>query len=1135
MKNNKKQLLITLLISIVFSAFSQNYPLETVLQAGHLKYVTCSDFSPDGKYIVTGSYDNTIKLWNIKNGREIRSFNQHTDKIKTVVFSSDGTKILSASSDNKAIVFDVLTANVIASFSIAKDVLMSAVFSNDGSKVLTMNNRDETQVWGIKTNSLLGTYKKGFSAKIHSLWFSPDGTKILSYKNYKEAQVIDIETQKELLNIEFDKANSMSYSPDGKYIAIGSAKLFAKVFDAETGKEINRFKNNESIKCDGCNTLVAISNDSKTLLTGSNKTGITLWNIEKGIKIKNYKTNNERLRYIKFSPNNKYILAKSDKTIYIFDVKSGKQIVNLSSEEFNYFQPYFSPDSKNIITPYKNNTAALWNISTKKIMQVFKGYLNVARNDGLKFKYTDWTSLGILKYITMKPAIALSPDGKYIVKGKIDSIAVMIDIATGRIVKKFKGHSKMVFGFGFSSDGKILATCGGDKQIKLWNTETAEEIRTIKGHKDLVFDVKFSSDDKYLISGSWDGTLRIWEVATGKQVQYINLKSVSPYVVGFTPNNLYVVSADLGKNLKFWETDSGKEFRDIIGHTNIISSFVFTPDKKTMITASWDGSVKVWNLLTGMLINKFILHTGAVNTVACDPKGKFIVSAGNDRTIKFWDIATGKELKSIKAHSNSITSVEITADGDKLISCSVDGVIKLWDLKTYKEIYTYIQIDRNNWLAKNPQAYFDGSKDALKSVNYVSGMEVVSVGSLFEKYYTPNLIKRIISGEKFSETNTDLNKILKQSPQLNIKIIEGNTQITSVEIDSIYKWRENKIPITIDVSKQGSELDEIRIYNNEKLVLKEPIASVPIFRGVNKFSKTYDIQLLDGNNNIKIIVVNKERTESTPKNITISYDGEDALTDLYIFAIGINEYKNHKYNLKYAVNDAKAYVKAIEENSKEIFNDIELTFIKNEEANKENIITKIKEVSNKIGPEDVFLFYYAGHGVMSIEKDNSEFYIVTYDVTNLYADVKTMKQKAISASEILDFSKNIIAGKQLFVLDACQSGGAIEAFASRGSGKEKAIAQLARSTGTFFLTASQDAQYANEVGNLKHGLFTYAILEALSGKADGGMNDKKITVNELKSYVEDRVPQLSEEYHGSAQYPAGYSFGQDFPIVFVKN
>jgi uncharacterized caspase-like protein len=301
-------------------------------------------------------------------------------------------------------------------------------------------------------------------------------------------------------------------------------------------------------------------------------------------------------------------------------------------------------------------------------------------------------------------------------------------------------------------------------------------------------------------------------------------------------------------------------------------------------------------------------------------------------------------------------------------------------------------------------------------------------------------------------------------------------------------------------------------------------------------SKTYNIQLADGKNDIKTVVLNKERTESFPSGIVINYEGEDVLTDLFILSIGINKYKNPKYNLNYAINDAKAYSKSLMENADIIFNNIEEVFIKDENANKENITKQIEEFKNKIGPEDVFLFYYAGHGVMSMEnaEGESEFYIVTHDVTNLYGDAEMLKEKAVSASELMEFSRDIPARKQLFILDACQSGGAVEAFAKRGASREKAIAQLARSTGTFFLTASQDIQYANEAGNLEHGLFTYAILEALEGKADGGLKDDKITANEIKSYVEDRVPELSEKYQGSPQYPTGYSFGQDFPIVIIK-
>ena len=107
-------------------------------------------------------------------------------------------------------------------------------------------------------------------------------------------------------------------------------------------------------------------------------------------------------------------------------------------------------------------------------------------------------------------------------------------------------------------------------------------------------------------------------------------------------------------------------------------------------------------------------------------------------------------------------------------------------------------------------------------------------------------------------------------------------------------------------------------------------------------------------------------------------------------------------------------------------------------------------------------------------------------------------------------------------------------LAMRGAAEERAIAQLARSTGTYWLTASGSEQFATEFAALGHGLFTYTLLEGLSGKADGGTMDKKITVKELSAYLNDRVPELSEQHKGQAQYPTSYGFGQDFPIVVVE-
>ncbi len=1130
---------ISLFVLLVFlypnlkSQSTGNFPVETVLQSGHTRDITCLAFSPDGNFLVTGSYDNTIKLWNMRSGKEIRSFTHNTEKILSVYFHPSGNKILSAGDDNRAIVYDIFTGKPLTKVKIKENQLQKACFSPKGDKILTMDNRDGISVWEAHSAKLIGTYKKSYAAEITPQWFSPDGSKLITYHNYKEAKLIDIETSNEIQTFPFDKPFSFAYSPDGKKIIIGSEKLFAKIFDTETGKEILNLKDNENIRCDGCKTHVSYSHNGKFVATGSRRTGVSVWNAKTGKKLVNFSLENNTLDNIRFSPGNKYIIATCDDISYVLNISSGEKTIKTENKGISC-RPVIGPEDKYLLSWGINHTAILWDIQKKKQVNSYKGFRNKTRDDGLNFEQGNWFQTGIIRSLNITSSTTLSNNGKYLVKGKTDSIAIMIDLETGKKIREFHGHKKVILASCFSHDGKTLATAGGDRGIILWNAETGEIIRKIYENQELIFDIKFSSDDNYIISGSWDGTLRIFDAKTGERSNYIKFDKVSPYKIEYTPGDLYIISSDLGGRLKLWEVDTGEEFREFIGHKYVVTDMCFSMDKKKLITSSLDGKVKVWDILTGMQTSKFTRHSSEVYSVESDPKGRFIVSGGNDRKIRVWEMDTGKELKVLEGHSSAISSLHITPNGEKLISSTVDGSIKVWDLNSFEEIYTYIQLDRDNWLVKNPAGYFDGSNKALSAINYVSGLKVIPVGSLFEKYYIPNLLQRINQGEKFTAQNKDIGSVIAGVPSIEMIVTTENRSATNTLGDSL-EWYTPYVPISINIADQGGGVDELRIYNNGKLIHNEKTGSSHVKPG-KKYSLTIEVPVTTGKNELTAIAINKDRAESQPARLNVYRDGLEPETSLYILSVGIDKYINPNYELSYAIKDSKAYSGLIKKGARHIFKNIEEFHVKDHEANKEGIKKVFQEIAEKAEAEDVFIFYFAGHGAMSSgEKDqNSNFFIIPYDVTQLYGNDKLLEEKAISTAELLNLSKEIAARKQMFILDACQAGGALEALNTRGANREKAIAQLARSTGTFFLLASGAVQFASEAKELGHGIFTYALLEGLGGKADGGNQDKKITANELKSYVEDRVPEITNEYMLTPQYPTGYGFGQDFPIVLIK-
>jgi uncharacterized caspase-like protein len=197
------------------------------------------------------------------------------------------------------------------------------------------------------------------------------------------------------------------------------------------------------------------------------------------------------------------------------------------------------------------------------------------------------------------------------------------------------------------------------------------------------------------------------------------------------------------------------------------------------------------------------------------------------------------------------------------------------------------------------------------------------------------------------------------------------------------------------------------------------------------------------------------------------------------------------------------------------------------------IRAEMESIAKQARPQDVFVFFFAGHGKMSEPEVGSagDFFLVPYDVVNITGDGGSLIAKGIAAAELREMSRKISALKQLIVIDACESEGAVATLAlMRGPEEEKAIQQLARSAGVAVLASAGQNQVATEFKTLGHGVFTYALLKGLNGAADGSPMDGKVTVNELRAYLDDQVPELTKIHRGKPQYPNSFSRGQDFPI-----
>jgi WD40 repeat protein len=510
------------------------------------------------------------------------------------------------------------------------------------------------------------------------------------------------------------------------------------------------------------------------------------------------------------------------------------------------------------------------------------------------------------------------------------------------------------------------------------------------------------------------------------------------------------------------------------------------------------------------------------------------VRAGSN--IGLVDIVNRKPIGTLQGTGDDVSGF-VFLKNERYMLTEEYGGLCLWDLDKKRKIgKIYMFEGSGDWVLLTPDGRFDATAGALKKMYFTKGKEIIPLESLYEKYYVPGLLKQVWDNT-LPDNVPDINN-LKLPPLVKISV---QTQERNLEVaDDIKVVKVEKEQVTIKAEADGLKdlVTEIRLYQNGKLVHSTRNLTVEDdSNGEKTMTRTFAVTLNAGQNNFKVIAINSQRTESLPAEIIADYTpavipSKPEMPDIkmYLLVVGVNSYKNPKYNLNYAQADANAFTTAITNGAQSLFSKINTTILNDAAATKDGMAAAFEKIKAVANPQDLFVFYYAGHGVIN---DKKEFFLVPYDVTQLYGNDDALAQKGFSAAALQQMSKDIKAQKQLFILDACQSAGALEVVASsRGAAEEKAIAQLARSTGTQWLTASGSEQFASEFSQLGHGSFTYCLLEAFKGDADKG--NKKLTVKQLDAYLQTKVPEITQQYKGTPQYPASYSYGNDFPIIIIK-
>ncbi|MDX4061090.1 caspase family protein [Aliarcobacter skirrowii] len=288
---------------------------------GHNKDVNSIAISSDNKYIVSGSHDATVKLWEINSGKLLKTFTGHNLGVLSVAISSDNKYIVSGSLDNRIKLWEINSGKLLKTFTGHKSIVKSVAISSDSKYIVSGGDDNRIKLWEINSGKLLKTFT-GHNRSVYSVVISSDNKYIVSGSQDATVKLWEINSGKLLKTFTGHQGAvySVAISRDGRYLVSGSWDYGVKLWEINSGKILKTLTGHRSGVLS-----VAIRNDNKYIVSGGWDNTVKLWEINNGELLETLTGNRYGVRSVAISNDNKYIVyGNGDNTIKIYNNISNK-------------------------------------------------------------------------------------------------------------------------------------------------------------------------------------------------------------------------------------------------------------------------------------------------------------------------------------------------------------------------------------------------------------------------------------------------------------------------------------------------------------------------------------------------------------------------------------------------------------------------------------------------------------------------------------------------------------------------------------------------------------------------------------------------------------------------------------------
>jgi WD40 repeat protein len=754
---------------------------------GHTDPVYDAVFTPDGRWVVTASFDKTLRLWDLASRQSVRTMSGHTGLVLSIAVDPGGGRIASGAMDNTIKIWDVPINSPITDFAGHSGPVRSVAMTGDGQWIISGGSDKSVQLRATADGKVVRAFE-GHLAGVVGVAVRSDSLEVATATESGVLRLFTLADGKPIggsVVAHPGPITGLLYARNNSFLVTSGSDGLVRKWPRSLPATLSASGHSAPI------ASVDVSSTGSMVATASLDKTARLWRRSDGTLLRPLESHPAQVTSIAFSPNSSQVATGSaDQIVRLFTVSSGKLQKAFPAQAGPISCVSLSANGQLLVAGDTTGSVVLYKIADGSVQAKLAGH--TAAITGVSFTANS------------AQVVTTSRDKNLRVFGSAD----------GKLVRTIATGSEAL-SLSVSANGVQAAVGGSDKAVRVYTLSDGKLTKTLGGHESAVTAVEFSRDNTKLLSGSGHGRLRAWDLKTDRVLQHfrttgaisgvgfsndnrtiafagtdtlLHIEAISVQVViaaddrsvdslGLSGNSAVLVTAGPG-GVKSWNSGSGQPIRTFAGLSggsravsmnassnqlaaadgtslcvwnasngelqlkiptpSPVTGLAYTVDNKKLLAVSLDHSIRSYDPTApnpkppvapsrdaAQLLSG---HTGDIHGLALALDNTTLVTASADGTVKTWTVAATGFSQNYTGHGGYVAGLAYSPDGTRLASASSDKTVRLWDTKTHKVIRTLsTQPSQVYAVSFSPDGKFvvtGGADKTVRLINVETGAEV---------------------------------------------------------------------------------------------------------------------------------------------------------------------------------------------------------------------------------------------------------------------------------------------------------------------------------------------------------------------------------------------------------------------------